>query len=181
MPGIFLIMSLIQTPGMHHASLPAYGALLFPKRESPTTITLLTILTEALLRYGVDCLTLDNLLGCTIHHILIYLSLTFQSLKPRDSWRIEVDRERVFLQCWAGARFHSFPSLRCPFSAQWWQMLSILLYFLLSFSSSHKERNKCVLCILCNSTAPTFNKVVNTVIACAIPSYRKIEISGKCI
>lgn len=100
-----------------------YGALLSPKRESPTTTVLLTFLAEALLRHGVDCFTLDNFLGApsTTSSFTCPSHSKASNLFCRGTWRIEVNRESVFLWCWAGPCFHSSPSLRSPLSAQWWQ------------------------------------------------------------
>lgn len=115
-------MFLTQAPGKWHTSLqvqsgwPTRPSVLL-RRKSPMTITLF-FLAEAVLRHGVSCFTLDNLLGgpSTASPLPSPSSFRASNLLCRVTWDTEVGRDRVCLWCQAGTSFHSSPSLRSPSS-----------------------------------------------------------------
>lgn len=87
------------------------------RRELPMTITLLSFLAEAVLRYGIKCFTLDNLLGGPF----TAFSLTSSSSSRPSNYSREIPgKSKGRGACQAGTCFHS-SSLKSPPSAQWWQ------------------------------------------------------------
>lgn len=87
------------------------------------TVTFLSFLAEAVFRHGVYHLILDTLLSgpSTASSFTSSSSSRASNLLHRGTWRVEIDRDEVCLQCQAGICFHSSSSPEPSTSAQKWQ------------------------------------------------------------
>ena len=94
---MFLVMYLTQAPGGQHTSRRLGSGLhMGPSvpltRESPTTTTFLSLLTEAVSRHGGDCLALGSLLGRSSPLTSPSIS-SVSNLLLRGSWGSRVGRQ----------------------------------------------------------------------------------------
>ena len=120
--GSFLATSLTLAPGRQQTSLwVGSGRQIGPsvplRIESPTTITLLSFLVEAVLMRGVNLLALGILLGTLSTSSSVAVDLSFSrasNLFCKGTWEGGVGRGGHRLRCRAGTCLHSSSTPRSP-------------------------------------------------------------------